>query len=229
MKIDKCLKNKLQAAKRQRIEYAVKGEGVVATLDAVSFEMFRFACKEFYNAPKKQIICVDAAKDSKVTIVQLTYTVHLEISINYTMNLYYTKCILLINGKATMVFIDKHLKHIHQIMSSVTITGMTVDTKTLNELLTAQLLKLIKNRSYLALKTRKPLKTITFASADDDDKPCLKCKRNCRKRAVECATFQQWIRYNCGKLEDFIINKIETDQHYVFNCFMCQMKSKTAT
>ena len=28
---------------------------------------------------------------------------------------------------------------------------------------------------------------------------------------------------------DFIINKIETDQDYVFNCFMCQMKSKTAT
>ena len=157
LKIDKCLKKKLQAAKRQRIEYAVKGGGVVATLDAVSFEMFRFACKEFYNAPKKQIICVDAdsAKDSKGNIVQLTYTVHLEIGINYTMNLYYTKCTLLINGKATMVFIDKHLKHIHQIMSSVTITGMTVDTKTLNELLAAQLLKLIKNRSYLALKTPK--------------------------------------------------------------------------
>ena len=76
MNVDKCLKKKLQAAKRQRIEYAVKGGGVVATLDAVSFEMFRFACKEFYNAPKKQIIRVDAdsAKDSKGNIVQLTYS-----------------------------------------------------------------------------------------------------------------------------------------------------------
>ena len=114
-------------------------------------------------------------------------------------------------------------------MSSVTITGMTVDTKTLNELLAAQLLKLIKDRSSLTLKTPKPHKSIMFASVDDDDKPCLKCKRNCRKRAVECATCQQWIHYNCGKLEDFIINKIETDQDYVFDCFMCQMNSKTPT
>ena len=153
MNIDKCLKKKLQAAKRQRIEYAVKGGGVVATLDAVSFEMFRLACKDFYNAPKKQIIRVDAdsAKDS-----QLTYTVHLEIGISYTMNLYYTECTLWINGKATMVFIDEHLKHIHHIMSSVTITGMTLDTKTLNELLAEQLLKLIKDRSSLTLKTPKP-------------------------------------------------------------------------
>ena len=56
LNVDKCLKKKLQAAKRQRIENAVKGGGVVATLDGVSFEMFRFACKEFYNTPKKQII-----------------------------------------------------------------------------------------------------------------------------------------------------------------------------
>ena len=74
----------------------------------------------------------DSAKDSKGNIVQLTYTVHLEIGISYTMNLYYTKCTILINGKATMVFIDEHLIHIHQITSSVTITGVTVDTKTLN-------------------------------------------------------------------------------------------------
>ena len=106
-----------------------------------------------------------------------------------------------------MVFIDEHLKHIHQITSSVTITGVTVDTKTVNELLAAQLLKLIKDRSSLPLKTPKPHKTITFAPAEDDDKPCLKCTRNCRKRAEECATCQHWIQYNCGKLEDFIINK----------------------
>ena len=134
LNVDNCLKKKLQAAKRQRIGYAVNGGGVVATLNAVSFEMFRFACKEFYNTPKKQIIHVDAdsAKDSKGNIVQLTYTVHLEVGISYTMKLYYTKCTLLINGKATMIFIDEHLIHIHQIMSSVTITGVTVDTKTLN-------------------------------------------------------------------------------------------------
>ena len=33
LNVDKCLKKKLQAAKRQRIEYAVKGGGVVATLE----------------------------------------------------------------------------------------------------------------------------------------------------------------------------------------------------
>ena len=38
LNVDKCLKKQLQAAKRQRVEYVVEGGGVVAILDAVSFE-----------------------------------------------------------------------------------------------------------------------------------------------------------------------------------------------
>ena len=70
LNIDKFKKKKkFQAAKRQRIDYAVKGGGTVATLDAVAFKMFRFAWKEFSDAPKKQIIRVDAVSAKIVRVI----------------------------------------------------------------------------------------------------------------------------------------------------------------
>ena len=115
---DKCLRKKLQAAKRQKVEYASKGGGIVANLDEVSFELFRHTCTDFLNAPNVQIVRVDRdnANDNKGNIMQYTYTVHLQNNVGYTMNLYLTKCLLLINGNATMTFIDDHLLRIHEIL-----------------------------------------------------------------------------------------------------------------
>ena len=64
--------------------------------------------------------------------MQIAYTVSLKNSTAYTLNLYLTKCSLLINGKATQNFIDEDLSNIHQIMSQITIQGMKVDTEKLN-------------------------------------------------------------------------------------------------
>ena len=42
---DKWLQKKLQATKRQEIEYVIKGGGIVAKLDAVSFGLFTMHVK----------------------------------------------------------------------------------------------------------------------------------------------------------------------------------------
>ena len=83
--------------------YAVNGGVAVATQMRYHSKCSGLLTKN----PKKQVIRVDAdsANDSKGNIVQLTYRVHLEIGITYTMNLYYTKCKLLINTKAKLIFL----------------------------------------------------------------------------------------------------------------------------
>ena len=80
LNIDKCLRKKLSAAKRQKIDYTIKGGGLVANLDAVSFELFKYACTEFHSAFNDQIVRVDRddATDNKGNTVQNTYTVHLQ-------------------------------------------------------------------------------------------------------------------------------------------------------
>ena len=71
----------------------------------------------------------DSAKDTKGNIIQTTYTVSLKGASSYTLNLYLTKCSLLVNGKSTQHFLNEDLASIHQIMSQVTIQGLKVDTQ----------------------------------------------------------------------------------------------------
>lgn len=225
LNIDKCLYKKLQATKRQKVEYAVKGGGIVAMLDAVTFEMFRYACNEYFSIPDTQILNVhrDNATDGGGNIVQHTYTVHLHSGKSYTMNLYLTKCSMLINGKATMTFMDEHLPHIHRMMSSTTVLGISVNIKTLNDLLASQLQKIIVDRGLLTLKTPKPPRmNINSDTDNNEDISCVKCNRNCRKRAVQCNSCKRWMHYHCTKIEDSEIQDIETIRSYVFTCVTCK-------
>ena len=227
LNIDKCLRKKLQAARRQKVEYAVKGGGIVANLDAVSFELFKHACSVYQNAFNDQIVRVDkdSATDNKGNVVQHTYTVHLKNNVGYTMNLYLTKCSLLINGKATMTFIDEHLPKIHEIMSHMTVSGISVDIQALNGLLAAQLQKVINDKNSLSLKTPKPTKLCITETDETENINCQKCSRNCRKRAVQCDSCKWWIHYHCAKLEESEINNIENNRTFSYSCAKCTSKT----
>ncbi|MEW8548790.1 MAG: PHD finger domain-containing protein [Candidatus Thiodiazotropha sp.] len=230
LNLDKTFRKKLQAAKRQQVEYMVKDGGIVANMDAMSFEIFRFSCQKYYSSPVGQIqnIKKDSAKDTKGNIVQITYTVSLKEATRYTLNIYLTKCSLLINGKATQHFINEDLSAIHQIMSQVTVQGMKVDIKKLNELLATQLRKLIGSGNLAAVNSSsKPCKQ--KQSADDltlsSNIECQKCKRNCKKRAVQCDSCDRWSHYNCEKLTESEIKLIEGKKDYIYRCMMCKKSS----
>ena len=81
---------KIQVTKRQEIEYVIKGGGIVAKLDAVSFELFHYSCKNFLNNSDDEILRVDidSAKDGWGNIVQYTYTVYLNDDTNI-INIWY--------------------------------------------------------------------------------------------------------------------------------------------
>ena len=222
---DKWLQKKLQATKRQEIEYEIKGGGIVAKLDAVSFELFHYSCKDFFHNSDDEISRVDrdSAKDGRGNIVQYTYTVHLNDDTKYTVNMYSTKCSLLVNGRATTHFIDYHLPKIHKLMSQVKIQGMKINTKELNEPLASQLQKVVADSALTNFKTPKPArKKIELTSSMDlNSIVCLKCNKNCRKRAVQCDSCNRWLHYNCERLDPVEINNIETNKDFSYKCKTC--------
>ena len=75
----------------------------MASMDAMSFELLRYSCQQYYDSVVNQIQKAkkETAKDSKGSIVQATYTISLKNSAAYTLNLYLTKCSLLTIGKTT--------------------------------------------------------------------------------------------------------------------------------
>ena len=68
---DTALLKKLVAAKRQHIEYEYTDAGIKASMDAVSFELFRFSCDEFFKTADDSRVSVkiDSAKDNKGNVV----------------------------------------------------------------------------------------------------------------------------------------------------------------
>ncbi len=116
-------------------------------MDAVSFEMFKFACGKFYNdiLSEKDLYTVNLDKsiDAKGNVVQYTYHVKLNDEPKYTLNLYTTKCSLLVNGKHTDCFLKEDIPKIHELMTNITIQGRDVNIDELNMLLKNQLQKLL--------------------------------------------------------------------------------------
>lgn len=106
---DRALRKQLQASRRQHIDYIVKDGGVVANMDAMSFELFRYSCEQFYNSPVSHIQRVkkDSVNDTNGNIVQTTSTVSIKGACSYTFNLYLTRCSMFVNGKSTQHLLMK--------------------------------------------------------------------------------------------------------------------------
>ena len=51
---------------------------------------------------------------------------------------------------------------------------------------------------------------------------CLICKRNCKKRAVQCDYCDRWLHYYCEKLTEDDVKMIENRKDYSYNCKMCK-------
>ena len=110
-------------------------------MDGVSFELFRFSYDDFYKMSdgNRLSVKIDSAKDNRDNVVHYTYMISLQDSTGYTLNLYPTRCSLLINGKATSCFIKPDLPKIHELMSKITTEGRSINIKQLNDMLATQL------------------------------------------------------------------------------------------
>ncbi|CAC5398871.1 unnamed protein product [Mytilus coruscus] len=207
---DWALKKKLDATKRTEISYEITGGGLTAELDAISFELLLFACKTLYNDMSN--VRTDISKDKSGNIVQYTFMVKDDNNGGYAINLYTTRCSMLVNGKKTNYFIQEDLGKIHSIMRKTNMKGIKIDKDNLNKLLADKFEYILNN-----------VEANNTTSADSNPVKCLKCKRNCKTRAVQCI-IGHWVHYSCEKLS---LTEIQNLPHIDYCCKTCSKQPIT--
>lgn len=103
LNIEKSLKKKLESTKRSDIIYEITRGGITMKLDAVSFEVFVYACEQYYDIEtvSNYDFRKTTATDKQGNNVQYTYHINRTRPEpkSFTINAYLTKCSLLINAK----------------------------------------------------------------------------------------------------------------------------------
>ena len=115
LNIQRSLAKKLKAASRKCVEYVHTDGGLTGQADAMTFELMKEPMLVYYaeEGVKHFKANITESKDRKGNCVQKTIkVVYLNQIDSYTVNLYYTRCSFLINGKSVNKFIQKDLKGI---------------------------------------------------------------------------------------------------------------------
>ena len=185
LNVQKSLAKKLEATKRKNIEYRYTDGGVTGQADAVTFELLKEALLVYFGVEKKDYKCkITESKDRDGNCVQKTIrVVYPNQTDSYTLNLYYTKCSFLVNGKSVEKFLYEDLKKIHLMIESATVDGEQVDITELNALLAKQLSEVLSINNKQQNTT-----AITESDSVEHQKSikCIKCGKNCQSRAVFC-------------------------------------------
>ncbi|VDI46255.1 Hypothetical predicted protein [Mytilus galloprovincialis] len=197
LNIEKSLLKKSKAAKRNHISYNCTGGGFTAELDAITFELFSNACEIFYIQSANSFYDVrkDVSNDKSGNTVQKTYKVREDETDNYTINLYLTKCSILVNGKYSTNFINRDLPKLHEIISQTTINGETIDIQETNKVLAQKLDSILKQSSNDSNKHH-----VNEHNNTKEEEKCQKCNRICRTRAVYCVN-KHWVHFKLDKTE----------------------------
>ncbi|CAC5402801.1 RAG2 [Mytilus coruscus] len=218
LNLEKTLNKKLDSAKRTNVSYKFTGGGFTAEFDAITFEMFRYACDMYFcDSSNTFDIIKDKATDANGCIVQTTYKIKENKNDGYTINLYLTKSSILVNGKLTANFISKDIKAIHEIMNNTNVNGIRINVKKMNHLLASQLQDIINNMN-------QNTKQADPAFVEEQTEKCLKCRRICRSGAVYCKN-GHWVHYKCEKLSEAQILHLEDNKESTstYSCQQCMI------
>ena len=175
--------------------------------------MFKLAVHQLYsNHPDPTIACdTENTVDKNGLEVSFFYKVYMGSDKLFTINMYNTKCKILVNGKNELTFINDHLPLIQSLISKLESSYDSDMISALNTMLRNTLIKMNNFEN----KSTAP------------DSKCPICKQNVRSRAVQCEICNLWIHYKCEKLSDKIIHIIETpDNVYLFRCKQCTDQSE---
>ena len=91
---------KLNSAKRKQISYRFTGGVLTAELDANTFELFIHACEIYFVNSSNNFCSVikDNFTDRHGSVTQRTYEIKESDQDNYSINLYTTRCSMLVNA-----------------------------------------------------------------------------------------------------------------------------------
>lgn len=168
---------------------------MVLTSDTVTFELFRIATLNYYEAYPETKVILD--------------------NNNYTVNIHSTTCRLLVNGANSFVINDIPNIHKH-VIEGLRIQGIKdVNIQELNKQLRNELQKLLLNNQNRDSNSQATLEDLSSVM-------CTKCHKICRTRSIFCNVGNHWIHYQCQKLTETEIQAIENsnaDDHY--ECKIC--------
>ena len=217
LNVQKSLAKKLEATKRNSVEYRHTDGGVTGQADAVTFELMKEALLVYFGNEKRDFKCkITESKDKDGNCVQKTIRVlYPNQTDSYTVNMYYTKCSFLVNGRSVDRFLQEDLKKLHTVIESAKVDGKAVDIAELNKILAKQLSGVLNLNSQQS-------NTPAIKETDNvESSKCIKCEKYCHKRAAFCENTLHWIHYRCDKLSVETIQKIENDPTYKYECQVC--------
>jgi len=224
LNIEKSLSKKLKCTKKKQITYKLTGGGFTAELDAVTFELFSHACESYYMSDTTtfQKVIKDNSCDRLGFMTQKTLKIRDSDSESYTVNLYITKCSILVNGRGAVNFIHRDIINLHEIIKNTTVNGLSVDIQQTNLLLSQQLETLLNGMK----KNTKQNQQATETQLNEQNEKCTKCNRSCKTRAVLCKN-NHWVHFHCEKLSVSEIEQIESNMNEVYTCSKCRIASET--
>lgn len=129
-------------------------------------------------------------------------------------NLYITKCSILVNGRGAVNFIHRDIKNLQEIIKNTTVNGLSVDIQQLETLLNDM------------KKNTKQNQQATETQLNEQNEKCVKCNRSCKTRAVLCKN-NHWVHFHCEKLSVSEIEQIESNMKEVYTCSKCRIVSET--
>ena len=134
------------------------------------------------------------------------YTIKQEGEKIYVVNMYHTKCRIMINGKQELSFFNDDIPPLLEIVHTL----RDFYGKDLIDILNQP----VKNTLFLINKD---------TTEDQKSIACVVCGRNVRSRAVQCHTCHRWVHYNCDNIAPEILNTISIPGNmYLYRCNTCQ-------
>lgn len=225
LNVDKALKKKLDATKRQQnVLYEYTRGGLVITADAATFELLKIAANIYYeNLPESlgKAYITQSTDSTQRNNVQTTIRVHEQEQPAYTVNLYLTSSRILVNGKNLTLFVERDITGIHDIIHAATYNGNQINLNKLNNILAEQLQHIIGTNT-TTTSGHKLRKTPATKQHEIEDISCSKCRKNCRTRSIYCTEGEHWIHYKCEKLNSEQITAIEATTAVDYKCTLCQ-------
>lgn len=184
LNIDKALKKKLDATKRQQnVLYEYTKGGLVITADAATFELFKIAANIYNeNLPESlgKAYITQSTDSTKCNNVQTTIRVHEQEQPAYTINLYLTSSRILVNGKKLTLFVERDITGIHDIIHAATCNGNQINLNKLNNILAEQLQRIIGTTTSMDELGKTP----ATKQHEIEDISCNKCRKNCKTRST---------------------------------------------
>lgn len=157
LNVDKALKKKLDAAKRQQnVLYEYTRGGLVITADVATFELLTTDSKIYYEHLPESLgnaYITQSTDSTQRNKVQTTMRVHEQEQPAYTctINLHLTSSRILVNGKRLTLFVERDITGIHDIIHAATYNGNQINLNKLNNLLAEQLQRVIRTNTTTTL------------------------------------------------------------------------------